>query len=257
MSYGDWRKEMLQVGDAGTAARIANLESESRIDGSIAAFKDVVVGTFLLHCGGGSAPLAALTAFQDAVTLTKPVVNSWVALLPLPAGASIPSLCHTHMLAEDISRFNMGPAFDPDVPPPQLTLTRKPGTRETGVPIKTFLWVTFEDGAALPDDPTQLVIELGLPHFWAGAHVYRIPIPLPKDGVCIPTCFDAQLYEAWAPPPSGHAKPWGMTRNLTTGVAERPELVVKVEALTDTPLTAHLLKGQIGAYRCDFMIGRA
>ena len=103
--------------------------------------------------------------------------------------------------------------------------------------------------------------ELGLAHYRSGTYVYRIRYDVSGHNLWIPTCLDASLYEAWAPPAVGHPDPWGLTRDLVSGLPSRPELLTEVtdharvrpEAELVSP-AGQLLK--VGTVNPDFMANR-
>lgn len=132
-------------------------------------------------------------------------------------------------------------------------------------PTKRFHWITFSHGGKHPprDDPTRVKRELGLAHFMKDDVVYRFDLPFADDqDVWVPTCLDAGLYEAWAPPPVGATDPWGRTRDLVDGQPGLPELLVQVEDyFTAMPLVGRLVSppgpaATIGALTVDYMVGR-
>ena len=105
--------------------------------------------------------------------------------------------------------------------------------------------------------------ELGLAHFREGEFVYRFAMTIATDQPrFIPTCFDAELFEAWAPPPPGFPEPHGMTRDLTDGRPRWPELLVEAKDcfhvnFPSGELVSPLGSAQkIGAAAVDYMAGR-
>jgi hypothetical protein len=152
----------------------------------------------------------------------------WLGLLPVPRGSVLPRTMFTHLPALDFARkYSNGPINLRS--PPRRVRFGRPYKMDPGGPICRFLWLTFPTSTInLPDDPTILVHELGLAHYKPGNYIYRVRYDVNRSALWIPTCLDAELYEAWAPPDRNHAAPWGLTRHLTTGLSCLPEMLSEV-----------------------------
>lgn len=206
----------------------------------------------------GDAAVAALDGVCEE--LSKPT-SRWLGLLPVPAGAALPANMFTHLPVRDLNRYVASGPINEANPPRNVTLARPFKFTATGVRSR-FIWVTFNpDGAPPSDDPTQVVKELGLAHLLGFRYLYRFWLRTDGTQLYIPSCLDARLNEAWAPPPAGNAQPWGLTRDLETGHSCKPELLTETVAHETTLPTATLVSpagwhAPIGNVATDFMANR-
>ena len=238
MAYADWEFDFTAktAGQPAREAQLCNLRGESRIAKSRGLFKrslGLMHKKMLASLPAGDAAVAAC----DAMAGQSRVLNSrWLGRLPGPnGGGPVPGRTVTHLPLQDIVRYHSS-VFVPTrgaTPRRNLRLDRPPKTRVTASgpeAVCRFIWVTFAPtGTSLPDDPALTVSEFGLAHYPSGPgqYVYRCEIDITGKHTYIPTCLDAGLYEAWAPPPPGHPSPWGTTRDLVTGAARWPELLTE------------------------------
>jgi hypothetical protein len=269
--YSQWRSTiggMLSSNDE-VFAQVWNLEHETRIDLWIEEFKQKIGSIFLVWIGRGTPPdKAASEAFNEVRMETYPVDSKWLGLLPVPIGAKLPTKMTTHapIKPEELARYH-SLAFLPLSGKSRSVLLSRPLMTMAGPggrPIlrRRFIWFTFETGGRkLSDTPKQIVIEMGLNHYEEGDYVFRCHMAVDHSRLFIPTCLDARVCEAWAPPPLGHSTPWGMTRNLESGESEWPELLAEVKDYIGLKPTAELVspagtKLPVGHFNVNFRVNR-
>jgi hypothetical protein len=107
-----------------------------------------------------------------------------------------------------------------------------------------------------------IVHKLGLRHYKTGDFVYRMELNINRYGLRAPTVLDACLEPAWAPPTPGFPHPWGVTRHLETGLAEKPELLAETSDHLGEHPTAKLVspagkRTAVGIIKVDLLAGRA
>lgn len=220
-------------------AQVWNLESEKRIPTKRAEFLAELETCHETRIGAHEAPAAAArAALEEMIRSTKSVDSPWLGLLPVPDSSGGHQVVFTHLTATDAAKLDPVGPFNPDDPPPRVSrFARLPWLRSDGME-KRFNWVAFEPSGAAPSmDPGLVVRELGLAHYRRDAYVYRIEFSVDLSTCFIPTCLDAGLSEAWAPPRPG--APFGETRDLVTGESKKPELLVEVKN------TSHLQPGGV------------
>ncbi|MGQ0664871.1 MAG: hypothetical protein ACT4P2_15080 [Pseudomonadota bacterium] len=266
MSYANWRKEFEAPAkaDARRAARRWNLEAETRIATVCADFKGRL-GRAHGTCKGLTPDVgrAAIAALDEMIEATKPVRSPWLGRLSVAGGAPLPTTMMSHLTARDARHYKASGPIDLNDPPTTFRF-RKPHMTDTErCPESRFIWMTFElDGGAASQDPGEVARQLGLARCKPNDYLYRIWLNVDAARLFVPSCLDAGLYEAWAPPPAAHAAPWGLTRDLTSGLPAKPELLTEtVDHLKDLPPTAKLVspvepKQPVGAIRMDFAANR-
>jgi len=185
--------------------------------------------------------------------------------LPLDGKAAVPAKAVAHVNSVRVAKKLSKTHIDEMNPPRRVKLPPLHTDTTGGVTARArrFFWITWAPpGSALPDDPTQVKCQLGLAHYPEGTFIYRCPIAI--DGahprLFVPTCLDAELYYAWSPPPPGVAVKWGLTRDLATGKARWPELLVEGDDLASAPAIGELVgPGRTPIARVDvsdYMLGR-
>ncbi len=227
---GKWIKTLRAIAetDDRVFARLHNLLSEDRVEMEklIEACEEEFNS---LVAGGESEESSASEVLRE---LMKRLDNPCSHLLGQLAEGAPPA--HVDRLITHIIRDEVEYGV-PSVPRPsrQFSIYAMGKTSANGSICRRFIWVTFADasGKGLSDqDPGEVVRELGLAHFDAEGNAYRFELPAPVSGTYfIPTALDAELYEAWQRPDSGHAHPWGLTRHLETGLPCWPELLVETK----------------------------
>lgn len=251
MSYTVWRQHIdaSVKEDDRVAARCWNLEKETRISTAVEEFKRALGERHAqaLRTGADGAE-AACTVLAAMIDELQRVDCHWLGLLPVPPdrAAEIPVRRVTTYVPEMVVR-NLSLSARLDVNDLHKPIRLKGPLKidddgEEQELLARFIWVTFDaDGSGLPDDPHKIVEDLGLAHFPEGQHVFRIDLDVDAVRLFIPTCLDAGLFEAWAPPPDGHDKPWGMTRHLGSGKPARPELLSETQDHATVKPTARLV----------------
>jgi hypothetical protein len=231
MSFRAWK---LQVsGGAGGSpeltARVWNLAAETRIRPHLAAFRRRLGSLYKVALSGGLGPnQACLVALNLACEETRAARSKWLGLLPVGYSHLMPGFMMTCIPLTDFQRYYASGPVDTNNPPRRLRFS-SPYKLSSSGPVCRFIWLTFSSaGNPLPDDPTALARELGLAHYRSGTYVYQIRYDVRGHDLWIPTCLDASLYEAWAPPTVGHTDPWGLTRDLVSGLPSHPELLAEV-----------------------------
>ncbi|MBI3892850.1 MAG: hypothetical protein HY303_15110 [Candidatus Wallbacteria bacterium] len=269
MTYSTWKsayeKHVASAG-AKAEARLWNLENETRIDGECERFKDRLGELFVEESHKGLAETeASAAALERAVQELRPGRHPSLGRLESADRTAIPASVETYLDTNEIgwrypTAFFRGRSVE--LPGPLKCLS-SPGN---WVRHRRFMWITFETGGTRVsrESPTAIKRELGLPHFKQGARIYRFELSLPPNRKrFIPTCLDAELYEAWQRPPKGSASHWGLTRDLTDGQTRWPELVVETDDyLGDTSPVGRLVspashEEAIQNVAEDYMIGRA
>ena len=234
MTFDDWKAsfDLESAGNPSNFARLWNLTHETRIPTGLVSFRNLVVDHYkAVLLAGSSRPAsdALIRAISECVSLS----SHWLGLLPSTSKAHLggpTAELVTNLRARDIARSATRTIVDEDNPPLQVRIHPPGATFENGLLelFKRFVWVTWEStGNRLPDDPTLVKKELGLDHFPADGYIFRCSINTTVvDKFFTPTCLDAGLCAAWAPPldPSSH---WGMTRDLVDGSERWPELLVE------------------------------
>jgi hypothetical protein len=268
MTYSNWRQQFTTIagGRSDLQAQVWNLEHEDRIVRPRAAFKRRLGQLHRQHQAAGLAPGdAALSALNDAIGETRPPESKWLGKVPLALAVAVPSEAVSHVRSVDVAKKLTKTQIDEMNPPRQVKLHPLHTATTGGVTARArrFVWITWAPpGSALPDDPTQVKCELGLAHYQEGTFVYRCPIAIDRarHRLFVPTCLDAGLYWAWSPPPPGLAVAWGLTRDMVTGAARWPELLVEGDDLASAPAVGEL----VGPGRTpiahvdepDYMLGR-
>ena len=268
MTYETWRAAHLARvgGDSRHRARVWNLDHEERV-AEVSEFKHAIATRW---AEAGSPDDGSIEAILDAsIGETRAVASKWLGLMAVAAGATrrIPRRTYTHVSGEQAARYGSRAPIDPRRPFATVELPRfKWRESRGGLELESrFIWVTWPiPGRRLPRDPTVVKRELGLAHFDAGDCVYRIRVEVDAsaDTCFVPTCLDAGLYEAWAPPPAGHTDPWGLTRDLSSGDPTWPELLIEAATRRTAVPKGYLVRSSrgapaaIGAVAVDFMVGR-
>jgi hypothetical protein len=238
MSFKEWNIQISKIAKSSDRirARLWNLAAEMRIKPQISLFRRRLGR---LHSGALKTGLprddACLRVLQTACEDLSQPDSKWLGLLCVPPKKRLPAIMYTHIPALDFARKYASAPINLQNPPRRARFIRPYKTDADG-PVCRFIWFTFPTPPArLPEDPTALVCELGLAHYAPGDYIYRIRYEVSGHKLWIPTCLDAGLYEAWAPPPLGHACPWGLTRHLITGSRCFPEVLGQVVDYSDPP----------------------
>lgn len=267
MSFAEWKSAIDTVAatDPALQARCWNLGKETRIPAALAEFCTALAGRFReLRVRGGSAGDAAKAALDEMIEQIIEQINgtrpsAWLGLLPVPRTDGIPLTLVTHIGSESIRRFYARSGFDDD---PEVIFDKPYMVAADGRPVRPFIWLTFETPeAGFDNDPTTMTRKLGLDHLGKAETLYRLEFTVDPNQLLIPTCFDAELRPAWAPPPADHGQPWGLTRDLETGAPVFPELLTRTEDHVAARPTAYLVSppGEIrviGPLRVDYQAGR-
>ncbi|MGE0480540.1 MAG: hypothetical protein AB7Q17_08720 [Phycisphaerae bacterium] len=178
------------------------------------------------------------------------------------AAPVLPAVMFTHMPLRDVDRYSDTRLDATTTPPESVPISKFKIDSRNAEPCTRWVWLTFDPGTTVPDDPTEVVRTLGLAHFPAGEFLYRIPFDVRASAKFTPTALDARFYEAWAAPPAGYPQPWGLTRDIVDGELRFPELVVDVRALASQTPRATLVSPdrrnpqRIGPLTPDFMVNR-
>jgi hypothetical protein len=241
-AYGAWKDAFLNTveEDDRQWARLRNLEDENRIPVDIAKFKDHLGSEFVRLIGIGRGPSrAAPEALDNVVAQIRANPGSpWFFLLSPPSRHGMPhTVVSYYKVSLDASAKRHTTSSAKAEQMTKMRLDAPLGYdwhKERGlVRIKPSIWVTWSpDARPLPDDPAAVKRELGLAHFRETDSILRFTLTISPAGpdVFVPTCLDACLYEAWAPPPETYKKPWGLTRDLSNGDRLWPELVVTTQS---------------------------
>jgi len=268
MSFSDWKRQHEAAADPERrrAAQLWNLEAEDRIP-----IDTDRVRVYLGHLRPlQPAALEALTRLCGRLQRSKVQRPTKVfGRCPVPPGTELPGTLVTFTTGRIVRRYLAAPGMHASTPPrfrgppKRLPLTGPFKIDTKGTALDRFIWFTFESpGRTLGNSPTEIVRLLGLPHIKAGRLLYRIDYPERPASLFIPTALDANLYEAWAPPPKGHVDPWGMTRDSKSGSPQFPEVVAFVADCRHLVPTARLVsprvkRQKVGKITPDFMAGRA
>ena len=264
MTYADWQADFAPVAAASSVseAQAWNLENEFRIDTQRGQFRRRLG---YLHDKARRTGLAgadaARSSLQQAISETDDVGSRWLGLLPVEATARLPERMYSHVPVSDFVRYAPPGHIDPANPVRRTRFGSAYKMTSRG-PDRRFIWVTFEsDGRAPSDDPTAVVQQLGLAHYHNTDYAYRFWLNVDGCELYIPTCLDAGLNEAWAPPPVGHVEPWGLTRDLETGDRCKPELLTETIDHAGVKPTVELVSPpgtsqEVGHIVKNFMVGR-
>lgn len=246
------------------SARRWNLLAETRIPDRIAAFKAMLGEAHGTECADtgdvADRSQAALIAFEAMIRETEAVESPWLGHLRFKAGDAVPTRMCTHVPLRNLRRRKRAGRISPDEPPRRIRMDRPLKMAEDGRPRARFIWVTFATAESpLTDDPAAAMRELGLAWYDPGDHIYRVELKVDPGRLHVPTCLDANINEAWAPPPPGTA--WGMTRHLETGVPCRPELLTETGHHAGTLPMAELVSPPnewrtVGEVVCDYLCNR-
>ena len=263
MTFDQWRRafEPTSRGDDRRRAQLWNLDHETRIHATLDEFRDRIAKHFndglLTHDRDAAASAGLAAARKD----TEPADSTWLGALPRGPWEGVRGPIYNFRSWVSLERYrtrapSYGSALTTSLPPP---VTFEFSLRVSG----RFIWITWAPELLdLPDDPTILKRELGLPHFGEHDCVYRWDVSIEQSqALFVPTCLDAALHEAWQPPPRGHASPWGLTRDLSSGESRWPELLVEAKdyvglRVRETRLGARTTSERIGPVAEDYMIGR-
>lgn len=228
MGYADWLKEFVAWagGSPIFRARLWNLENEYRARADVDKFCTQLGAEFDAQIRLGNPPqYAAKLAFETAC---GQLASSSCPLLGLlPVGGSVPAEVFTHIPLTDYRRYYASGHVSPTNPPRRLRFSAAFKIGPSG-PVHRFIWVTFEEAGDPSLDPTEVKRQLGLSHFPEGDYLYRFWLNVAKLQLYVPSCLDARLSEAWSPPPKAHSHPWGLTRDLESGIPGKPELLTEV-----------------------------
>jgi hypothetical protein len=267
MAYDIWRVHFEAVAsrDGGLAARRWNLEMEMRISADVEAFK-TLLGARHSDCldaagdHGAAAKDSLLGLIEDEL---KTPGSHWLGRIRIRDPQDVPGEVMTHLHSDDVKRYynkraRMPRARQRGLRPAERVRFEQPlKIRPDGSRVTRFIWVTFNrPGAQLPDDPRELVQALGLDGWPPDVYVYRVRLRVDPSALFVPTCFDAELRPAWAPPPD-HSEPWGLTRHLCDGRPMYPELLSETEDHGTVLPTAELVGARpLGVVEPDYMRGR-
>lgn len=230
MSYAQWSHDfgLATATDPRGQAQHWNLEHETRCPTEVTSFRNDLGARHKEHLAAAPADgqSAARKAWEEVREELKDRTHAYLGLLPAK-NPTLPARIYTHAPYRDLDRYLK--LYRGRTPPRTAKLKRAYKTGPGRAPVTRFIWLTFQpDGSAPTDDPAQVVHELGLAHFRPDDLVYRMDFPTEGKSLWVPTCFDANFCDAWAPPPPGHSSPWGLTRHLTTGQPTQPELLTEV-----------------------------
>jgi hypothetical protein len=238
MSYKEWKIQISKLAKTSDRirARLWNLAAEMRIKPDLSLFRRRLgqLHREALRTGLRQDDACSRVLQTACEELSKPS-SRWLGLLRVPSNQHLPAVMYTHIPSLDFARKYANAPINLQNPPRRARFVRPYKTDGAG-PVCRFIWLTFSTPRArLPEDPTAVVCELGLAHYAPGNYVYRIRYDVSGQNLWIPTCLDAGLYEAWAPPPLRHTRPWGLTRHLITGARCFPELLSQVVDHRDPP----------------------
>lgn len=254
MSFQLWCRVILKASPSGNEpikAKLHNICTENRVV-QIEDLKQSIGNEF-----SGDQTLPA--AERAAAAGIAPLYQEKCALLGL-----IPTKSAKHCSFQAVSfvtgiqiERNIMRTFDASAAtlPPQVSL---PDPLFAQRP-RRFVWATFAEEVKNLN-PTEIAVQLGLPHFLTGQAIYRIELGTWPDTVYIPTCMDSGAYEAWKRPSASHTEPWGMTRHLVTGHDCKPEILVDVIELSGRNLIAHRVginDERIAHYQINYLVGRS
>lgn len=275
MSYRDWRAAFnrhLGSSDPALSGQRWNLENEKRIPKKTPPFKRRIGKNYAdLTAAGVPSAEAVTQALEKTVEETWDVGSKWLGELRLTGSPRPPATVVTYQTGSKLRKRHKSKVFGSKRHPKRSATLHEPMGSKTSaggtwVPTKRFHWITFSFGGNTPptDDPTRVKRELGLDHFDGKDEIiYRFELTVRDDqDVWVPTCLDASLYEAWAPPPASATDPWGRTRELVDGQPRWPELLVEVkDYFTATHIVGKLVSpprtvATIGTLTVDFMVGR-
>lgn len=264
LTYANWKKEFSRAagGSPRLEAQLWNLKYETRLGLKLALFRRLLGRVFKDYLANGlGAADAAIGALKNLCDELCDPGSKWLGLLPGPGGGRIPQEMFTHLPVRDLIRYVGSGPIDETNPPRRVVFSRPFKITATGVRSR-FIWLTFEpDGSPPSDDPTEVVRELGLAHLVDDGFLFRFWLRTDGKPLYIPSCLDARLYEAWAPPPSRHTEPWGLTRDLVTGQSCKPELLTDAVAHRATLPTATMVsppgrRVSMGNLPANFLVNR-
>ena len=259
MTFDEWRRAFEQATrvDDRYRAQLWNHDHETRIDATRDEFRGRIATHFDDGLLTGDAETAALAAWTAARNETGPADSKWLGTLPCDSREDVGSPICNFRSGVSLERYRTrAPSYS-------LVMTTSAEMEFRLNISRRFVWITWAPGSLdLPDAPTLLKRELGLAHFGEHDCVYRWIVSIkPSQVMFVPTCLDANLSEAWRPPPPGHTSPWGLTRDLTTGESRWPELLLETKDYKDLTLKATRVgsatsPARIGPVTEDYMIGR-
>lgn len=238
-----------------------NLLAETRIPEVMAEFRALLGEVHETECTTATTrSAAALASLGKMVEQTRGTDSRWLGHLRLEAADTVPASTCTHVSVRELRRYARLGRITPGRPPRRIRLERPLKAESNGKLHTRFIWITFATAESpLPDEPAAVMRELGLAWYDPGDHIYRIVLTVDPNRLLVPTCLDAGINEAWAPPPAGSA--WGMTRHLETGLACRPELLTEASDHVGAKLVAELVSPPgvwrtVGEVVCDFLCNR-
>lgn len=267
MAYLDWKgahDQLVEPTDAKAFAQRWNLENERRIRSDVGLFKRRIGAMYGRHARPSAA--AAAKSLNHAISETEPADSKWLGKLPASSRSGVPDALVTFELFSP--KRHAGVSFVRGGHPPASLQWPTPLKAQPDVHgyslRRRFIWATFDlPGQPLPPAPTDVKRLLGLDHFAEGEIVYRFVVTIrPDQPLHTPTCLDAHLYHAWAPPPRDHPHPWGLTRDLVDGQYRCPEILVEAKEYLRLPCPRGALvstpgKGPaIGPLKADFRANR-
>ncbi len=262
-TYEDWLAavEIVWETHGAIGARCWNLARETRIPEALAEFRAILAARFggELTASPDLPGAAACAALELAIGQIMDGSHGLLGLIPLQRPADVPRMMVTHIDGDDIMRYYS--RQNPKDDHPIVVLDRPLKVRDDGSEVSPFIWFTFEaDGAAFTDDPTEMKRRLGLDRVEEGTTLYRLEFEVDPERLRVPSCLDAELRAAWAPPPNG--RDWGMTRDLETGQPAFPELLGWTEDHRAARPVARLVSppgqtARIGPVAVDYMAERA
>lgn len=261
MSYDLWKAAIAAARPHNPRlhAKCWNLDHESRVAVEMGRFCDALGAEHADALGRTADPVEAASAALDVVVeRLRDCGCKWLGLLKVAKTDGIPATLVTHVSRRSLKRYCVEAKLDELR---RVVLDTAFKVKPDGTLVSRFIWMTFAPGGGLGDDPTALKRRLGLDHFDEGDTVWRMEFAVDPTRLFVPTCFDAGLGAAWAPPPAGHVAPWGMTRDLTTGAAVLPELLAEtadyisvrpVASLVSPPGATQIIESIV----VDYMAGR-
>lgn len=227
----------LEAGGREDKAVLLNLKEEDRLpQARRAAFQKALetsTGTprekLRAACSGGGQALPVPTKKRDAVK------TEW----------------RTCMTLDKLQRYGFasGAAVAPTEAPPRVPLSRRYGSGPKGESYP--FWITNMTDRSNPDEVRD---RLGLAHLPAGEMLYRVGVRVDeKRPLHIPSAMDAGFSPPWRRPPTTHAEPWGLTRDLRDDRPAEAELLAtpsdddekhaqKIGLLRQSPPTDYLVK---------------
>lgn len=253
-TYENWRSayDAAASGDPRLTARRMILEAEGRVPAAHQLFIDRLVVAFDAQLAVGDAPPQAALAALDAVLKAAAEDPRFCYLLSVSAGTY--EQATTHVTALYLARFGTFGDIDAD---PSAPLRIPVSFNEAFATTKPKIWFTPDD---CPRDPDETAKVLGLPHF-AAQIAYRIDVALPGVPQFVPTCFDADLFEAWQAPPANHGGPCGRTRHIETGHQIHNEFLVRTVDVHSQGIALDRLPGsgpvvRVGRLHPDYLVNR-